>query len=211
MSPREPAFLYFDLGNVLLPFSHQRMCEQIAAVFGTSAEAVRGALFSGDDPRLLAFETGRLSGDELYEALCAQLGSRPPIADVARAASDIFSLRGDIVPVVARLAEAGYRLGVLSNTSCWHWDWVTSRPYALIVDLFDHYALSYQTGALKPTPEAFAAAAEIAGVPAEEIFFTDDIIENVQGALAAGFDAVHFTNVTELVDELRARGIRWNF
>ena len=39
----------------------------------------------------------------------------------------------------------------------------------------------------------------------------DDRPENVEGALRAGFDAVHFQNARQLADELRARGVHWNF
>ena len=36
-----PKILYFDLGKVLVEFSHERMCKQMAEVAGTTPEAVR--------------------------------------------------------------------------------------------------------------------------------------------------------------------------
>jgi len=38
------SFLYFDLGNVLLSFCHDRMCLQLAEVAGLDVEVVRQAI-----------------------------------------------------------------------------------------------------------------------------------------------------------------------
>ena len=54
-------------------------------------------------------------------------------------------------------------------------------------------------------------AAKMAGVAPKEVFYTDDIQANVDGALAAGFDAVLFTTAADYVRELRRRGIRFNY
>jgi FMN phosphatase YigB (HAD superfamily) len=43
------------------------------------------------------------------------------------------------------------------------------------------------------------------GVAPEEIFFTDDRLENVEAARQAGFDAVQFVSVAELREQLRVR------
>ena len=40
-----PKFIYFDLGNVLLNFSDERACRQMAAVCGATPEAVADAMF----------------------------------------------------------------------------------------------------------------------------------------------------------------------
>jgi putative hydrolase of the HAD superfamily len=77
--------------------------------------------------------------------------------------------------------------------------------------LFEVHALSYRIGAAKPEPAIFAAAAELAGVAPQEVFFTDDLPRHVAGARAAGFDAVQYTSTPQLVAELRARGARFNY
>ena len=46
---------------------------------------------------------------------------------------------------------------------------------------------------------------------AEEIFFTDDLPGHVAGAQAVGFDAVQFTSASQLVADLRARGVRMDY
>ena len=55
------------------------------------------------------------------------------------------------------------------------------------------------------------AAAEMAGCQPQEIFFADDIPGHVAGARAVGFDAVQFTSAAALAEDLRARGIQFNY
>ena len=72
--------------------------------------------------------------------------------------------------------------------------------------LFDVAALSFRLHAAKPERAIYEAAARLAGAPPAEIFFVDDRVDNVDGALAAGFDAVQFTSAPDLRAQLARRG-----
>ena len=52
-------FIYFDLGNVLLNFSRERMSQQIAELFAVDAKAVHDIVFQEDT--LCRFERGEIS------------------------------------------------------------------------------------------------------------------------------------------------------
>ena len=203
-----PKFLYFDLGNVLLHFDTGTMCQQIAAVAGIDpAEVFRVVLCS---PLQHDYELGRISTQEFYEGFCRLAGVRPDFEALLRAATDFFDLNTGMIPVLASLRHAGYRMGILSNTCESHWEHCTRR-YAILRELFDAHTLSYQVGAAKPDAAIYGAAAELAGVAPREIFFTDDIAGHVAGARAAGLDAVQFTSAPELVKDLWARSVRFNY
>ena len=60
---------------------------------------------------------------------------------------------------------------------------------------------------MKPDSRIYEVAVEKAGVLPSEIFFTDDKPENVQAALAVGFDAVLFTTANQLLHDLAKRGV----
>ncbi len=111
-------------------------------------------------------------------------------------------------PLVAQLFEAGYRLGILSNTCDGHWSHCIKR-YGILRDFFSVHALSYKIGAMKPSAVIFCKAAEMAGCRPEDIFYTDDIAGHVAGAKAAGFDAVVYETTRGLVDELRKRDVNF--
>jgi FMN phosphatase YigB (HAD superfamily) len=51
---------------------------------------------------------------------------------------------------------------------------------------------------------------ELAGCRPEECFFTDDILEYVEGARSLGIDAVQFHSAAQLLEELSKRDVRWD-
>ena len=85
------------------------------------------------------------------------------------------------------------------------------RRYRILTTLFDVAALSFEIRAVKPERAIFLAAAELAGCDPEEIFFVDDTPGHVEGARAAGYDAVAFLSPPQLAAELRRRGARFNY
>ncbi len=200
-------FLYFDLGNVLLNFSGKRMFRQIGEVADIDPERVREVLFGGT--LQAQYERGAIDGDGFYEAFCRETETRADRASLAHAGSDIFEPNVSMIPVVTQLQAAGWPTGILSNTCDAHWEFC-KRRYRILTEGFSVYALSYELKSAKPEPAIFQAAAKLAGVPPDEIFFVDDTPGHVEGAKAAGFDAVQYTSTPELVAELRARGVAFN-
>jgi len=201
-------FIYFDLGKVILDFDQEQMCRQVADVAGIEPARAQEVLL--DAPLQFQYERGAVTSQEFFETFCRRVGRRPEFSALAQAASDIFRLNASVVPVIAQLRSAGWRLGVLSNTCECHWEYCAAR-FRILEELFDVHALSYRIGAAKPEPAMFRAAAELAGVGVKEIFFTDDIPQHVAGARAAGFDAVQYTTAEKLAAELRRRGVRFNY
>jgi putative hydrolase of the HAD superfamily len=202
-------FFYFDLGNVLLYFDHEIGCRQMAEVAGLTAVEVRRVLLESD--LLARYEDGRYSREQFYEAFCRETSTCADVDRLETAASDIFRLNTSILPVVTRLKDAGYRIGVLSNTCESHWRFILAHFKALFPAAFDVLALSFKLGAAKPDERIFVRAAELAGVAASDIFYCDDIAANVAAARRAGFDAVQYTDTAALVSEIWKRGVRFNY
>ncbi len=204
--PKTPRFLYFDLGNVLFYFDQPRVCQQIAAV--------SGGLPVGDvrafvNRYYLDLERGGVTVADVYQDFCAAFQVDPGIDAVCHAASDIFCPNTAITPLLTRLTMANRRMGILSNTSEPHWQFLQRQGYA-ILKLFSVAALSFELRAMKPERSAYEQAAERAGVDAGDIFFTDDRPENVEGALAAGWQAAIFTSAHDLEETLRGLGVQFS-
>ena len=203
-----PKFLYFDLGKVLVNFEVEVMCRQIAELAGIAPPVAKEIIFGGDLQRQC--ELGRLSRQQFHEIFCKQAGCQVDSRLLEHAASTIFELNVSIVPLIGQLSQTGNRLGILSNTSPIHWEYCRNR-FRLLTESFQVYVLSYRIGAMKPDPVIYRAAAEMAGVAPGEIFYTDDIAGHVAGARAAGLDAVQYTSTPQLVEELRSRGVEFNY
>ncbi len=101
--------------------------------------------------------------------------------------------------------KPNYRLVLLSNTNAIHFEMIRAN-YPLLRH-FDAFVLSYEVGAMKPSPVIYRKAVEAAGCRPEECFFTDDIAEYIEGAGKVGIDAVQFESSAQIERELRGRGV----
>ncbi|NIL97741.1 MAG: HAD-IA family hydrolase [Planctomycetales bacterium] len=202
-------FIYFDLGNVLLRFCRQRQFQQMADVAGLDPEQVRVAVMESGLHEM--YESGAVSTAIFFQRFCQATGACCDDQMLRQAGSDIFWPNYSMIPLVAALRSAGYRLGVLSNTNPAHWEWISQGRFGLLPGYFEQIVLSYQVGAMKPARNIYQTAVACAGVEPAEIFYMDDIEQNVMGAQQAGFDAVTYTTTDALVHALRQRGLRFNY
>lgn len=190
----------FDMGRVLVEFSHDQMLKQMAKVCGCESPALKELLF--DSGRLLQYERGEISEDELHELFEQQFACQIDRATLNHAASDIFQEKQEMIPLLQELQSQGIRLVLLSNTSRNHFEFIRER--FTILDYFDSYILSYEVRALKPDPAIYQAAIAAAGYPAESCFFTDDLEENIVAARTCGLHAEQFIHRDQLIETLRA-------
>lgn len=195
--------ILFDLGNVLLDFSHERMCEQIAAIFDVSTEVVREALFG--NRYLQQFDRGMVSEDEVHEYLEAQFSRRCEPDQLRRAVGDIFTLNTEMLEIVQLLKRQNFRLVILSNTCVTHIEWI--RTHHPLLDLFDDLVLSYEVGACKPEAAIFAAALKTIQCAPEDCFYTDDILNYVETARHHGLQAEQFSGAQAFRQQLATRGV----
>jgi len=201
-------FLYFDLGNVVARFDHLKGCRQMAEVAGISPEQVFAAVFDSELNR--RYELGEVTSREFFDEFCRATGTHPDFDAFYEAAGDIFELNSTLIPVLTALEDAGYRLGLLSNTCECHWHRIRQSEYG-IFSVFSAIALSYEIKAMKPDSKIYHVAAELADVKLSDVFFCDDVMAHVIGAREAGFDAVQYTTTPSLVADLRRRGMRFNY
>jgi glucose-1-phosphatase len=195
----------FDLGKVIIPFDFQRGYDRMAPLCGYSASDIPQRLRSCD--LVTRFEEGKIPPEDFVRELSGILELKATHEEFCGIWSSIF-LPETLIPeeLLAGLKKR-YRLLLLSNTNAIHFEMVREN-YPLLRH-FDHLVLSYLVGALKPAPEIYAEALRHAECAPEECFFTDDIAAYVEGARAAGIDAVQFENREQIERELKARGVVW--
>ena len=95
-------------------------------------------------------------------------------------------------------------VAALSNTSAAHWVHVESTG---LTTQLDHLFLSHEIGHLKPDHKAFQAAVDGLQLPAEEIIFFDDNIDNVHAANAFGLKAHQALNPSQAKQVLNQYGL----
>ncbi|HSX37437.1 MAG TPA: HAD-IA family hydrolase [Chlamydiales bacterium] len=195
--------IFFDLGNVLVFFSHAKMLEQMADCTGLSQEDLRTILI--DEKIHELYESGKMDSLTVYRLVQARSSKSFPMHALFDAASNIFTPNTALFPLIEQLKKEGIRLILLSNTSECHWNRVFT-DYS-ILQLFDDLVLSFQVGALKPSKEIFFNALSRAHCDPKYCFYTDDVPEFVEGARNAGLDSEIFINGSRLKKALAIRGL----
>lgn len=193
----------FDLGNVLVFFSHEKMVQNIAEVSGAAEDAVRAFLFESQFQA--ALETGKVTEEQFHAEFESRTGAVVSIDALRLAVGDIFELNAPMVPLLRELRAAGIRLVLLSNTCVTHVDFVRDRWSFL--DLFDEITTSWEVGALKPDPRIYESALAHAKCEAADCFFTDDIEDYVTQAISMGIQAHVYQNALTTRTTLRSLGI----
>ena len=154
-----------------------------------------------------ASERGVIDWPEFHAEFSRRTGTTSDPTALARAASDMFTLNVEMLPVIAGLERAGIPIGILSNTCGIHWEHLLAKRYAMLPGNFVATVLSHEVAALKPEPAIYDAAAARVGVRPERIFFCDDIPAHVHAARACGWDAEVFESAAGLIDALGRRGL----
>lgn len=193
---------FFDMGNVLVFFSHNLMHQNVAELTGIDQSQVK-RLFT-ENGQLVALETGRITSAQLAESLRESSRRDFTTPQLEEAVSAIFRLNESIIPVLQDLKLAQRRLVLLSNTSLPHLEYV-QRNFS-VLDLFDDLVTSFAVGAMKPDTAIFSAALQKAECPAEECFYTDDIEDYVRQAAGMGIHSRVYTEISLLRSQLQELG-----
>jgi glucose-1-phosphatase len=197
----------FDLGKVIVPFDFSRAYRAMAELCPYTPEDIPKRIGSVPSDLLRRFESGQVEPKQFVEQLCRVLELRIEYPRFCELFSSIF-LPGALIPEsLLEGLRRRYRLLLLSNTNAIHFPMVRQN-YPLLRH-FDDYVLSYEVGAMKPSPRIYEEAIARAQCAAGECFFTDDIAEYVAAARQAGMDAVQFQSAAQIQSELSARGVTW--
>jgi putative hydrolase of the HAD superfamily len=195
--------IFFDFGNVLAFFDHQRAVARLAAFTETDPVELALALYGG--PLADDYECGHLSTAEyVREAL---LNGRLSCSE-----SEFLDCYHDIFwpnPEVAELApllKPRYRLVLASNTNEAHFRRYTA-DFADVLHHFDYLVTSHHARARKPHPEFFAYAHQFAHAEPSECLFVDDLPVNVEAAGRVGWKGLVYSPDGTFAEKLQATGV----
>lgn len=100
---------------------------------------------------------------------------------------EYYALFDDVAEVLERLAQRGFRLGLVSNFAPTLRDILTARG---IAHYFDPLVVSTEAGLEKPNPAIFKLALELAGLaPHEVLYIGDHETNDIWAPRQAGIDA----------------------
>ena len=191
----------FDVGGVLLELRYEPFIRYLAEA-GIDMGDLPGWLTRVD---LAGHERGDFAGEELL-ARIAGMASRPlDPADLRSRWLDMFERSEEMFALAAGLMQE-YRVYLLSNAGDLHWAHF-DRLHGL--DSLVHGACaSFRVQALKPGADIYRKAEAMFGLDPAATVFIDDLPQNVAGARACGWNAIHHNRPHATRLQLRALGVR---
>ncbi|CUH84353.1 HAD family hydrolase [Thalassovita mediterranea] len=104
------------------------------------------------------------------------------------------------------LKSRGVPVHAITNWSAETWP-EGLKAHPRLAEVFGTLVVSGREGVIKPDRRIFDILCERANVAPEDCVFIDDSPKNVDGARAAGWDAIHFTGADALRTALEQRGL----
>jgi putative hydrolase of the HAD superfamily len=206
MLTRKFSVIVFDLGNVLLPFDYNILITKLDKVESGLGERFVEAYFT-DYEFHRDFERGKTGEEKFIEKMLEILKHKIDSETFCQFYADIFEVN-DVVAALLPVLKKNYKLILLSNTDPIHkkYGW----EHYDFLEHFDELILSYDIGAVKPEEEIYRAVENASGALSEEHIFIDDIEKYVDAAKNLGWDGIHFTSYSSLLEELNSRNIVTN-
>jgi len=193
--------IIFDLGKVILDFSHVRIAEGLARYskdkrYQDPGNMLEDMVFNGTGV-IARYDNGDMTTEEFFSYIRETFGLNISFLQFKEIWTEIFTENKGVSDLIERLKK-DFTLFLLSNTNELHFNYIKERfP---VVHKFDRWVLSYETGLSKPDPEIYRLALSQAGVKPEEAIFIDDIAGHVRGAQSVGIHAVEFKSVEQITD-----------
>ncbi len=194
----------FDFGNVICRFDSGMFFTRVMRYSSLSHEDFFTSLRQAHDI-MREYETGLVTSEEFFTRICAACQLAVSKEDFLEAYTRFFEPIPSTYALI-RALKPHYKLGLLSNTNEWHFEYVI-KPVE-VFPFFDTVTLSYKVKAMKPAPEIYLDALGKLGVPAAHCVYIDDLEENVLGAQELGMQGFLFTSGEQLRDSLVHLGIQ---
>jgi len=156
---------------------------------GIWAELERGEVAFSDFLAALRRAIHEAGGNATEEQAASFLGDPDPMRHRAR-------LRLPMLDAVRRLRRRMPTALLTNNVREWRSDWETLLEPAT---LFDVVIDSSEVGARKPEPLIYEITREKLGVAHDEIFFLDDIGQNLKAARALGWNTVLYEHTDQVL------------
>ena len=202
-NPQKPSVVVFDLGKVLVDFDYTIAAKKIAAKGTLLADKIYE--FIALSPLLLKYETGLISREQFFGAVCEATGYCGDIEEFGGFFADIFTPIDPMVELHTTLRQARIPTYIFSNTN----DLAIShiRKNFPFFNNFDGYILSYEVGAMKPDARIYEALEKMAGKRGSDVLYLDDRLENVSAGAARGWQVILQETTEKTLEAIRKLGL----
>lgn len=203
-SPVGIAGLLFDLGGVVIDIDFERALQSWSKRSSLGIDEIRNRF--GVDEAYARHETGKIGAAEYFAHLREKLELSASDTDIAAGWNDIFLAEIEQTVDYIHAVRDKIPCFAFTNSNPTHQDfWTAAYPRA--VASFHQVFVSSELGLRKPHREAFEAISDNTGIALRDMIFFDDLEENIDGARAAGLQAVHVKTHADVSKALLEAGL----
>lgn len=193
----------FDYGMVLTGQQDPESYAALLRITGLQAEQFEPLYWADRND----YDLGHLTGTAFWQKLLHDAGlSQDTVEELNQWDARMWTTQNPaMVAWQQQLKKRGLLTAILSNMG----DSVLAsieREFAWIKN-FDVLVWSFQLGIAKPDPAIYEYVLKLLGTRPEETLFLDDRSINIEAARALGFQALQFSTVEQLRDDLIASGL----
>jgi putative hydrolase of the HAD superfamily len=198
-----------DFGGVLttpLLSSFLAVQDEIGISPEDLGKAMRAATEERGENPLFELERGEIAETEFLELLADALepgaDHRPHLHRFREIYFEALHPNEKMIELMRELKASGLKMAMLTNNVReWEPLWRSMLP---VDEIFEEIVDSAFVGCRKPEARIYELTLERIGMPAEACLFVDDLQPNIEGAEAAGMNAVHFRDNEQAIAAIRA-------
>src|SRR5215467_1021193 len=194
----------FDYGMVLSQPQEPSALNNLLTITGLDRETFDGHYWTHRH----AYDMGKLNGQTYWRQFATDTSIELTATEIERLIeNDVLmwcTINEPMLQWAKSLAEAGLRIGILSNMGEDTLAYMR-QEFSWLGD-FDHHTWSCELGIAKPDPAIYTYTCEKLGVAPSEALFLDDKAENIRAAEAVGLAGIQFRNIEQLQRDLEERG-----
>ena len=144
------------------------------------------------------WDSGKITPDEMYRRMLADNGIKDPDPALLEklwrtdAEGYVKEFYPETLDFMRELKRKGIKVGILTNMAKeFYRDYFTKACHEYVAEA-DVVVVSAEEGLYKPDKALYDVAAKKIGLKPEELLFVDNLMVNVEGARAAGWNAIQF-------------------
>ena len=194
------------MGGVIVEVQRERAIQSFKAIGLSDAEK-----FIDDYHHkgiFIAFENGDIDCNEFCRLLCQYIGKNVPEEAIKNAWKSMIDPPADYILEYLQELRKSYKVFLLTNNNPYIINWACSPGFAssgkTLSDYFDKIYVSYQMKCTKPGLKIYRMMTKDAGINPAESLIIDDSEQNIQGAIACGFQVLHVKNGADWRNALTA-------
>lgn len=196
--------IVFDVGGVLHYSSLKYIFQDIMQALKITEKALRGGL----DKNIEKLEKGQITEEQFWEIFLKKTKSKNTLPEeslLLKKFIQYYRRNDKVINLAKKLKSNGYRIVILSNSIISHAEY--QHKIGIYQD-FNPIILSYKVGMRKPDLEIYRYLLKKLQLRPKEVFFVDDVNENVEAATKLGIHTELFKDTSQLEANLKRLGVK---